>query len=138
MTVTLYFSASIFEMHYESWKKKFYMNFSFNVVSSNTKEEPSPCDFDITSLSYCDSVRECPCGLEHCHHLHSGVFAGNYPEDPVLKKGVCTPPIKACIRDEDCTAVGDVETMGKVGVRCKKNMVANKKECHYSGAIIIA
>ena len=115
---------------YELWKKKTNIDFSFNVCSSNTKDEP--CDFDITSLNYCDSARECPCGLEHCHHLQSAFFAG------YRKKGVCTPPIKACITDDDCAAVGDVHTMGKVLVRCKNSLVTNKKECHYSGGIIIA
>ena len=111
------------------WKEKSYINFSFNLFSSNTKEGPSPCDFDITSLNYCNSARECPCGLEHCHPLQSGTLDG---------KGVCTPLIKACITDDDCTAVGDAHTMGIVPVECKKNIVTNKKECQYSGGILIA
>ena len=53
-------------------------------------------------------------------------------------KGVCTPPIKACITDDDCAAVGDVHTMGKVDVECRKNIVTNKKECQYAGGIAIA
>ena len=110
-------------------KKNFYINCSFNLFSSNTKEGPSTCDFDITSLNFCNTARECPCGLEHCHHLQSGTLDG---------KGVCTPPIKGCTTDDDCAAVGDVHTIGKVGVECRKNKVTNKKECHYSGGITIA
>ena len=112
----------------------------FQYFSSITKEEPSPCNFDITSLNYCDSGSECPCGLEHCHHLDSPTLAtyrfATY--EPVWKKGVCTPPIKACIKDEDCNAVGNVHTSGLVGVKCKNNMVPNEKECQYSGGIMIA
>ena len=105
-----------------------------------TKEESSPCDFDLTSLNYCDSGSECPCGLENCHHLDSPTLASYRfaTYEPVWKKGVCTPPIKACIKDDDCAAVGDVHTSGLVGVRCKKKMVTNKKECEYSGGILIA
>merc|ERR1739848_421354 len=97
---------------------------SFDYDNLGCDDEPSPCDFDITSLTYCDSARECPCGLKHCHHLQTAFFAG------YRKKGVCTPPIKACVTVDDCVAVGDVHTMGKVGVRCKNNVVTNKKECH--------
>ena len=129
---TLFFCFNIWNAVLWIIEEKSYINFSFKIFSSNTKEEPSPCDFDITSLNYCDSARECPCGLKHCHHLHSAFFAG------YQKKGVCTPPIKGCTTDDDCAAVGDVHTMGKVGVRCKNNLVTNKKECHYSGGIIIA
>ena len=78
---------------------------------------------DLTSLRYCNSAIDCPCGMYHCHNLISPTPDG---------KGVCTPGETTCASDGDCKPVGDERRSGKLGVRC-----VNQK-CQYMKAVIMA
>ena len=102
-------------------------------------------DPDYTSLNYCDSGKECPCGLEHCHILAvPSLTTGSVIGEQIWKKGVCTPPKRACNGPEDCPDLGEVHS-GKVEASCVQTFTRQitqvgtyRAECNYGMGVIIA
>ena len=95
-------------------------------------------DPDYTSLKYCDSGKECPCGLEHCHILAvPSLTSGSMIGEEIWKKGVCTPPNRTCNGPEDCPDMGAVHS-GKVGASCVPQEGTGRAECKYGMGVIIA